>query len=74
VFAICFNSCASAIKCGNWFCIAVTWSVALIAVRRDLTAGSIIVVGSVRLVFLVVFIRRFFIVFIVYSVCYKCRV
>jgi len=69
VFAICFNSCASVIKCGNWFCIAVTSRVALIAVMRDLTAGSIIVVGLVWLEFLVVFICRFFIVFIVYSVC-----
>jgi len=69
VFAICFSSCASAIRCGNWFCIAVTSSVAAIVVRRDLTAGSITVLGLVWSVRVDVFIVVFFVMCIVYSCC-----
>jgi len=72
VLAIFLSSSASAYRCINLFCIAVTSSVAAIAVRRDLTAGSNTVLGLVWSVRVDVFIVRFFVMCdlcIVYSCC-----
>ena len=51
-----FSSCASACRCINLFCIAVTSSCAAIAIRRDLTAGSNVEVGCRGFVVVGVFI------------------